>query len=377
MSTRIAWLLLALPLAALAQVPVDRIPNTLSLPDTYPDDWVFVYAMNYSVALGSFAIVDVAAGTKEYKGQFQGAFFPSFIDPVGSSELYVAESFFESVGHGRRTDVLTITEKSTLNPIAEVVLPGAKRGIVPGNPMDITHDGKLILILNFTPASSVSVVDLRNRHVVNEVPIPGCTSIYPSGARGFSSLCADGTLVTFTLGKNGQVIGEGRSAPFNDIDNDVLYLERTSIGTISYFVSAKGNVRPVDMANDQPVIRPSWPLMTREEATDGWRTADGVFAASDENGRLYVRLYRETGYNNQLRANCEVWVYDVSTQKRVGRIPLKNGASSIDVTRGKKPYLVVGAGESIDVYDASTADLVRTIGGWPQGTFLVLFQANR
>ena len=382
MSIRFAWLLV-LPAVALAQVPIDRIPNSLSLPDAYPENWVFVYAANYTVALGSFAIVDVAAGTKEYKGQFQGAFFPSFIDPVASSELYVAESFFESVGHGRRTDVLTITKKSNLNPVAEIVLPGTKRGVLSGNLMDLTHDGSLILVFNFTPGSSVSVVDIHKRKVVNEVPIPGCTSIYPSGPRGFSSLCANGTLATFSLGPKGEVTRERRSLTFNDIDNDALYLEPTSIGAMTYFVSAKGNVRPVDMAGEDPSVQPSWPLMTQVEGGDGWRTADGVFAASDRNGRLYVRMYRETGYDKQLSGNTEVWVYDVSAQKRVGRIPLKNGGSSIDVTRGKEPYLVVVAegdsstGQGIDVYDASTGAFVRTVGGWPLGTSLALFQAER
>jgi methylamine dehydrogenase heavy chain len=374
---------LALPWTVLAQVPIDHIPNSLSLPATYPDSWLYVYAVNYPAALGSFAIVDVAAGSREYKGQFQGAFYPSFIDPVAGPDLYVAESFFENVGHGRRTDALTVTQKDTLKPVAEIVLPGMKRGILDGNLMDVTHDGKHILVFNFTPAASVTVVDLEKRHVVNEIPVPGCTSIYPSGPRGFSSLCANGTLATFTLGKKGEVIGERHSTQFNAIDDDVLYLEPTSIGTMTYFVSAKGNVRPVDMTNETPVIHTSWPLMTREESADGWRTASGLFAASDQNGRLYVRLHRETGYDKQANDNTEVWVYEASTEKRVRRIPLKNGATSIDVTRGRQPYLVVVAasdpsvGESIDVYDASTGGFVRTIGGWPQGTFLSLFQAKR
>jgi methylamine dehydrogenase heavy chain len=123
--------------------------------------------------------------------------------------------------------------------------------------------------------------------------------------------------------------------------------------------------------------------MTQEEAADGWRTAPGTFVAADYAGRLYVRLYRETGYEKQLDGNTEVWVFDVGAQKRVRRIPLKNGGSSIEVTKGQKPYLVVVAksdptiGESIDVYDALTGGFLRTIGGWPQGTFLVLSQAKR
>lgn len=377
----LAWLV-ALPYMALAEVPVDHIPNTLSLPETYPDSWVFVYSSSQPT-VGIYAIVDVDAGTREYKGQIQGAFYPSLIVPNRRAELYVAESIFESVSHGKRTDVLSITNKATLNTVAQIVLPGSKRGILVGNIMDITHDGKWVLVLNFTPASSVTIVDAQNRKIVNEVPIPGCTSIYPSGPNGFSSLCGDGTLTTFSLGAKGKVMRESRSSAFNDIDHDVLSLQPASFGATTYFVSAGGHIRPVTMAGDQPVIQPSWPLITSEETADGWRPADSASAAFDESGCFYIRMYRETGYEKQARDNTEVWVYDVSAKRRIRRIPLKNGGTSMDITRGKKPYLAVTAetdpiaGESLDIYDAVSGAWIRSIGGWPPGNSLSLVQAGR
>ena len=372
----------AVPHAVLAEVPVDHTPNTLSLPEVYPDSWVFVYAASQPV-LGSYAIIDVNAADREYKGQFQGAFYPSLITPNGSSELYIGESAFENVSHGKRTDVLTITRKSTLNEVGQIILPGAKRGIIVGNIMDVTHDGKLILILNFTPASSVTVVDIEHRKVIGEVPIPGCTSVYPTGPHGFASLCGDGTLTAFSLGTKGRVIQQSRSTVFYQVDKDPLFLQPAVIGTTAYFVSRGGNIQPVNLARDKPEISPSWPLITPEQRADGWRTADGSFAAGDGNGSLYVRVYRETGYAKQERENSEVWVYDVSAKTRTRRIPLKNGGTSIEVTRGSKPYLVVTAesdpniGESLDVYDASNATWVRTIGGWATGNTLTLVQAKR
>jgi methylamine dehydrogenase heavy chain len=377
-----AALLFALPWMCLADVPVDPIPKSLSLPESYPDSWVVVYAVSQPV-LGSYAIVDVAAESKDYQGQLQGAFFPSLVAPAAGPELYVAESFFEAGGHGKRTDVVTVTHKSTLNSVAQIVMPGSKRAIMSGSLMDLTHDGTMLLVLNFTPASSVTVVDIRKRQVANEIPIPGCTSIYPSGAHGFSSLCANGTLATLTLGEKGQVLHESRSTPFNNIDKDVLYMNPASRAGMDYFITEKGNVRAVDMTNDEPGIRASWALITPEQADDGWRTADGAFAALDDSGQLYVRLHRETGYEKQVSDNTEVWVYDVPAKKRMHRIPLKNGGTSIDVTRGPKPYLVVTAesdpsmGESLDVYEAASGKFVRTIGGWPRGNSLILQQARR
>lgn len=369
---------------AQADVPMDRVPNSLSLPSTYPESWMLVNELHADRTISAYDIIDVAADTKEFKGQFQGAFYPSLIEAASSSHLYVAESYFEKGGHGKRTDVLTILDRSQLAEVATIVLPGQKRAMMEGVRMDITRDGAFMMILNFTPASSATVVDLHGHRVVNEIPIPGCTSIYPTGPRGFSSLCENGTLTTFVLSDKGQVAHEHRSEPFNDIDNDVLYVNPASNNSTAYFVTQKGNVRPVEISDENPSVQAAWPLTTSEEASDGWRTFPaGSHLALDQRGRLYVELFRETGYAANVGHNTEVWVFDVHSQKRIGRIPLKNGAASIDVTRGNKPYLVAVAGDgpdagaSLDVYDASTAEFVRTIGGWWPGTGLVLAQSRR
>jgi methylamine dehydrogenase heavy chain len=179
------------------------------------------------------------------------------------------------------------------------------------------------------------------------------------------------------------VAHESRSERFNDIDHDYLYLEPAVVNGVTYFITNQGNVRPVDLSADDAKVLPAWSLISNDQAADGWRTAMGWFVASDDNARLYVRVYRETGYEKQMKDNTEVWVFDVASHKRVGRIPLKNGGSSIVVTRGAQPYLVVVAesdptvGESLDVYNASTGRFVRTIGGWWQGTALSLVQASR
>src|SRR5262249_14101584 len=160
-------------------------------------------------------------------------------------------------------------------------------------------------------ASSVEVVDVQKRRRLNEIGIPGGTSIYPTGARGFSSLCQDGTLASFTLGAKGQVRHESRSAMFNDIDHDVMYMEPGTAGHRGYVATEKGHIRPVDLGGSEPQIQAAWPLMTPEQWTDGWRTEEngGPLLAFDDEGRLYVRLYRQTGYDKQKRDNTEVWVY--------------------------------------------------------------------
>jgi len=377
-------LLLVLPGSIRAQVPVDHIPHTLTLPESYPDSWVWVYVQPQAdnFLLGSYAIVDIAATAKEFKGQVQGALFSSLIAPSAGREFYVAEGYLDKGSHGHRSDVLTVIDKAQLNPVTEIALPGAKRGFLEGNLLEMTRDGAFLLVYNFTPAASVSVIDVHKRRLIGEVPTPGCTSIYPSGMHSFSSLCENGTLVTLTLGEKGQVLHESRSAAFNDIDHDVLFVEPASLRDVTYFVSERGNVRPVQMKDGEAQIEAAWPLMTAEQVSDGWRTAAGRLVACDDQGHLFVRVYRETGYEAQMKDNTEVWVYDVAWHERIRRIPLKEGGSSIEVTPGSKPYLVVVEDSgpnaaALDIYDAQAGTFIRTIGGWLPGTQLSLLQARR
>lgn len=372
------YLLFSLPLRA--ELPVDSIPKSLTLPAQYPESWLFVHDLNYSSAVfGKYIILDVAASSHQHKGQFQGAQLASFAESKRRSELYVAETFYARGGRGKRTDVLTIYEKTNLKSIAEVILPGEKRALMAPHKgvMQITQDEQFVLIFNFTPAASVTVVDLDKRSVLNEVPIPGCSLIYPSGQRGFSTLCSNGTLISFALDRKGQVSMEHLSRPFNDIDKDVLYMTPTTIDGVSYFPTASGRIQPVNLAKDKPDIQPSWSLITLQEAADAWRTVDGQSIASDSWGRLFVRMHRIAADGSHQADTSEVWVFDVTTQQRLLRIALKNDGGSIEVTRGKKPYLVLTSAKGFDVYDAITGEFIRNIGGWWPGTSHSLMFASK
>ena len=51
--------------------------------------------------------------------------------------------------------------------------------------MQLIDEDRYLLVLNFTPAISVTVIDIEKREVLSEIPIGGCNMIYPSGKRGF------------------------------------------------------------------------------------------------------------------------------------------------------------------------------------------------
>jgi hypothetical protein len=118
----------------LEEACVDRAPNHLLPPETYRHSCVFACAVPEAL-LGGSIIVGIGEGTKECEGQLQRELYPSLIDPVARQVgSYVAEETLERVDHGRRADVLTVTHRSNLDPIAEMEYCLCGRPIVSTTP---------------------------------------------------------------------------------------------------------------------------------------------------------------------------------------------------------------------------------------------------
>ena len=77
--------------------------------------------------------------------------------------------------------MITIYDKVSLAPIDEIVMPGAKRGMIVThkNTLQFLDNEKFLLLYNFTPAASVSVIGIEKRKVLAEVSIAGCTNDLP------------------------------------------------------------------------------------------------------------------------------------------------------------------------------------------------------
>ena len=50
---------------------------------------------------------------------------------------------------------------------------------------ELTDDERFLLIYNFNPAQSVTVVDTKTRKFVGEIETAGCALVYPTGPRSF------------------------------------------------------------------------------------------------------------------------------------------------------------------------------------------------
>jgi methylamine dehydrogenase heavy chain len=338
-------------------LPADTIPKVQTLPAKYPTTWSF---LNY--AGDRIELRNVGSDSREVKGQLQARDSATLLVPDKRPEFYVADTVWSRGVRGTRTDFITIYDTQTLNPIGEIVLPGTKRALITAMEglFAFTDDQRMALVFNFTPASSVAVVDLVKRQVLGEVEIPGCSLVYPSGTRGFSTLCSSGTMLTVRLDANGAVAGRSESKAFNPLDTDPLFTASTVVGGVRYFPSLHGRVQPIDMRGDEVKILPDWPLVPAADEAGHWRPSGWQIVSGDEQKLLYVLMQPDAHEGTHKDPATEVWVYNTATKTRIKRLRLARPGSSISLTHGTEPLLLVQAGERLDVYEPN-GGLVRSL----------------
>lgn len=370
-------LLAAVPV--LAQVTPDPLGKTFELPAEHPQSWIVVQdASFFHPNEGKFIVLDAALDAQHarYKGMFNGSFVAQIAIAESRPEMYLVETFHSRGSRGVRTDVLTFYDKRTLAPTGEVVLPPKRALMLPiRHAIRLSGDESLALVFNLTPATSVSVVDVQTREFLGEIPIPGCSMVYPTGDRGFSSLCANGTMLTVQLDEQGSMASTKRTEPFFDIDADALFEKPAVHNRIYRFPTFLGNVVEIDLSGDLPSIAAPWPLAA--DAEGAWRPGGLQPSASDSAGRMYMLMHPEGREGSHKDPGVEVWVFDPAGQSRLARIPLRMPGLSIEVTRGETPLLVAtNVNMNIDVYEAGGGEFLRTLADFGQETPLALHAAH-
>ncbi len=224
-----------------------------------------------------------------------------------------------------------------------------------------------------TPATSVTVIDIVDRNVLGEISLPGCALTYPTGQRGFSTLCGDGSLISYQIDEAGGVASQNRIEPFNDIDNDAMFEEATIINGVAFFPTFAGNVREINLTADTAALGELWPLVPAAERAGNWRPGGLQLTGADPNGRLYVLMHQDGREGSHKEGGSEVWVYDVATRSRVQRITLENWGITLELTQSDEPLLlVVNTEMNIDVYESATGNYLRTLQDLGQETILVM-----
>jgi len=374
----------ALPGFVAAELPSDPLHVYESLPVPYPKDWIFVHdAAFLHMFEGKMILLDPnePKKTRQFKGTFNSSFMAPFAMSSARSELYVVDIFYSRGWEGERTDVVSIYDQATFEKIDEVVLPFEKRAMTMPEKfaLQLVDNGRYLLVFNMAPATSVSVVDTAKREFVTEIEIPACALTYPTGPRGFSTLCGDGSMVSVQLDHEGRLKSRTRVDAFFDPGVDPLFEEGTIIDGIGYFPTFQGDLQEIDFTGTVARVGKRWSLVTDTQRAKNWRPGGHQITAKDARGRLYVLMHPDGAEGTHKDGGSEVWVYDVTKDERVQRISLKNWGNSIAVTADKAPRLIVNNPETmtIDVYDARGGQFVRTLEDFGMETSFLVYTMHK
>lgn len=195
-------------------LPIEPTGIVETLPRHYPEHWFLVHDFSFfHMSDGKLYLIDADAETlgEQVKGFINNSMGANVVQSAKRGEIYASETYYSRGARGVRTDVVTIWDQETLAPVAEVVWPKPKRfiGLPRRAAIALLDDDRLLAVANFTPATSVTLIDLDKREIVNEVATPGCSLLYATGKVGFSSLCADGRILSTELATDGSVIKQG------------------------------------------------------------------------------------------------------------------------------------------------------------------------
>lgn len=385
-----SFLIVAAP--AFAQVPTKptaQFPYTgpptegvgvLKMP-TPSAHWAFIMAPLYGNFLVSQIYV-IDGDSVKILGMLTGGLLSTATVSPDHSRIYVADTFFSRGTRGTRTDVITTYDAKTLAPASEVVIP--PRRLLAGTDnlqLKTTPDGKLLLVANMTPATSVTVIDTGANKVVGEIPTPGCPEFQLIGARRFASLCGDGSVLSVSFDDAGKVSGEKRSHPFFDPEKDPVYSYPAVVGSENYYVTYHGMVHSMDMSSDPPTAGAVWSLVSEQERAQGWRPGGAQpFWGHSADGLLYVLMHQGGEWTHK-QSGPEIWIFSVKDHKRIRRLTLPEPAASIYVSSDRKPLIFAATATDILQFGAPPFTLqvlsadgrylgkIDQLGGFPAAIF--------
>ena len=348
-------------------LPNEPMPAVMALPATWPKSWVLINDFNFnSIVDGRVVVVDTASDTLPLKGIIRSAQFGNSLLSTRRGEILTAETFYSRLTRGERTDAITVWSMTNLQPKGEVVLPGGKRqqSVTYPQLFQFSNNEKWALVANFTPAQSVSVVDIDARKVLGEIDLPGCSQIYPTGTRGFSSFCADGSLFSVALDETGKTISSATIKHVQDIDHQALFGTPAWVGQTAWFVGQRGLIQGFDFSGTLAKVIPGpFSAGTADGAAPEWRPGGWQVINADAAGRLYILMSPAGREGSHKDGGSEVWVFDPAKKTRIARIALKGQSVAVAVTREATPHLVLSRADGvIDIYDADSGAFVRSLG---------------
>lgn len=346
---------------ASADLPADTIGQTVLAfpPETHR---AFVVDVEFeSFVAGRVTVVD--PDKKRILGMVPTGFAAPSTLSHDQKTLYSADIFYSRGTRGTRTDVLTAWDSSTLSPAWELLIPTKRaESLTQRYGLKTSADDRFVYIYNFTPSTSVTVVDTQAKSVTAELAIPGCVLNYPVGNRRFASLCGDGSLQVITLNDQGLETARSRT-PFFDPNAEKLNERAVNVGDTYYFTTTTGTIRPVDFSGDAPKILPSWSLTSEEEKKAGWAPGGWqLMAVAPKLNRLYVLMHDAHEAMKWEDPSPLIWAFDLKTHKKLATLEAPVPVWSMQATGDDKPLLLGADVEGgLQIFDLTTNKLTGSM----------------
>jgi methylamine dehydrogenase heavy chain len=332
--------------------PEKAVVETLGQPT---DDWFF----NRS-ALGAY-LFDSASG--DMLGLLSlTAYTPAIAVNRSRGEVYAAESYWSRLYRGKREEVLTVYDITTLSPVAEIDIPDKIAEVTGDINIGLMGNGRHLAVYNLTPAQSVSVVDVESRRFTAEISTPGCGMIMPVNDASFLMVCGDGSVQLIRLADDGTESKRVRSNKFFSVEDDAVFdrTARTRDGWL--LVSHAGLVYDVSVDGEEISVSKPWSMVSDAERKELWRPGGYGLLATHRSSNLAFILMHQGKVDTHHEPGTELWILDTDKHRRVKRWVLDKPWYDILVLQGERPRLIAHTNDGeIQIDDALKQRLERTI----------------
>lgn len=377
-------------LRAEAEVPPETVGQVAELPPTAGAHWLWVPDRLFRHSI----LFDGDSG--RMLGALDSGIQITPKPPLWSharNEIYTVDTIYSRGHRGERKDFVVVYDSRTLDVKGEVEVPPRVADTSTGIALVGLLDGdRFLVVLNQSPGTSVSVVDLENRRHVGEVQSAGCAGVFPAGPTRFGMLCGDGTAMTVHLTEDGGLDRVARSKPFFDVVDDPASEKGVRDGSTWWFASFEGLLYEVDFSGGAPAPKEPWPLFTESEIASGWRIGGTQHLAYHRGTKRLYSIVHEGGPGSHKDPGTEIWVYHLPSRSKVETFSAPNliaaflgpqagfdatgmlgsflsfvlpnmGVHGVAVTQDEKPLLFVRHADlgAVGVLDALSGEHLRDI----------------
>lgn len=301
-----------------------------------PGPNAFVLEQNWA---GVSRVDVMSADDFSNKGNMSVGIIAQFALSKDHKTAYTVSSYAKRIISGPTEAVLQEFDVDTLSVKREVIVsPKLIQSNAQSSYLQLSADEHYAYVQNATPATSVTVVDLKTGNILVEVPTPGCFGIYPAlQGRRFSSLCGDGAITSYTFNEDGSLAKPAKSAKVFDVDKEPLFIHGVRVEKDLLFTSFNGNVYRVADAAETPKLIEKFSIT---EGVEGkWAPGGAALTAYNPAHKvLFVSMHPDAEEGSHKVAGSEVWAINMITKKVMYR-SVVDGALSLAVTHGDKPVL--------------------------------------